>query len=123
MNDSIIGYLAWYVNRLTEILQHADWSEETRKEEIIRIMETFNNGLRIPIDWESMTVKEAKLLQFKPWSIEYPNLYLIPLYLVPVIPVGMELTDIFGRKIKYDGSNLGNDVRCGCIAYGIEIEK
>lgn len=57
------------------------------------------------------------------WSDEKSDLLLIPLYLLPIIPIGTELTSIFGEKVIYDGHNVDKDIRFGCIAWGIEIKE
>jgi hypothetical protein len=46
------------------------------------------------------------------------GLRLIPLWLYSQIPLGMELTDIFGKKVIFDGTN-DKGTRLGCLAYGI----
>lgn len=51
------------------------------------------------------------------------GLWLIPLYLLPIVPMGTELTSIFGKVVKYDGTNVNNDIRCGCVAAGIKLKK
>lgn len=79
------------------------------------------NELKKHIDWKTLTREEAIELRFGRWSDETPNLYLIPLWLLPIVPVGTELTTISGNKIIYNGSNVDNDIRFGCIAYGIEL--
>lgn len=48
---------------------------------------------------------------------------LIPLYLFDLIPVRMKLICIDGKEVVNDGTNLDNDVRCGCVAYGIIPKK
>ena len=47
----------------------------------------------------------------------------IPLWLFPLLPIGTEVISIFGDKIIYDGKNVNNDIRMGCIAYGIVPKK
>ena len=53
------------------------------------------------------------------------NLLLFPLWFVPLIPKGTELTSINGDTFIYDGdiSKIDTDIRYGCIAYGIKINK
>ena len=70
-----------------------------------------------------LTREEAKELRFMRWDEDMPDLYLIPLWLLPVVPIGTELTSIGGEKVIYDGTNVDNDIRFGCIAYGIEIKE
>lgn len=112
--------------------------------------------LKKTINWEELTLEEAKELGFASWTsqesidedIAYQkkrlddkeidqetynkkvkllnntlNLYLIPLYLVPIIPIGAKLTDIGGTDIVYDGNNIDLDIRFGKIAYGIKFNK
>lgn len=51
------------------------------------------------------------------------NLWLIPLYLFPIIPIGLKVTCINGEEIVNDGHNLDDDIRFGCVAYGIKIKN
>ena len=57
------------------------------------------------------------------WDEDMPDLWLFPLYLLPILPIGTKLTTIGGEEIIYDGSNVDNDHRFGCIAYGIIIKE
>ena len=72
--------------------------------------------------------KEEKITEeeFKEKKQKYLNtkgLMLIPLWLFPLLPIGTEVISIFGDKIIYDGKNVNNDIRMGCIAYGIVPKK
>ena len=51
------------------------------------------------------------------------DLYLFPLYLVPIIPEGLEVVSISGKKYRYEKEKADNDIRFGCVAYGIEIKE
>ena len=51
------------------------------------------------------------------------GLKLIPLYLFHLIPIGMKLICVDGREVINDGTNLDNDTRYGCVAYGIIPKK
>ena len=75
------------------------------------------------INWEDMTKEDARELRFGIWSDDMPDLYLIPLYLLPILPIGTKVVDIFGEEIIYDGTNIDNDARFGCLAYGIIIKE
>lgn len=55
------------------------------------------------------------------WSDAYPDLFLLPLYILPILPIGTKLITIVGEEIVYDGTNVDKDTRVGCLAYGIEI--
>lgn len=73
-------------------------------------------ALKDEIDFNNLSKKEAVELRFCKWSKEDPSLYLIPIWLLPVLPVGTKLTCINGDEIVYDGKNVDNDVRFGCLA-------
>lgn len=51
------------------------------------------------------------------------GLKLIPLYLFNLIPIGMKLICIDGKEVINDGTNLDNDIRYGCVSYGIIPKK
>lgn len=51
--------------------------------------------------------------------IELP-IWLIPIWLLDVIPAGMELTYISGEKVVFNSKeDIDIDTRFGCLAYGI----
>lgn len=78
-----------------------------------------NNHL---VDLSRMTVEMAKEMGFVKWD-DNSDLYLFPLWFMPLIPIGTEVTSISGNKIIYNGTNLDNDIRFGCTAYGIELKE
>lgn len=121
MKKEIINCLTWYANRVAQTVQYSSWSDEFCRKEIKEAHDKLIEELKKHIDLKTLTREEAIELRFGRWSDETPNLYLIPLWLLPVVPIGTELTSIFGNKVKYDGTNIDNDIRFGCIAYGIEI--
>lgn len=121
MKKEIINCLTWYANMVAQTVQYTSWSDNFCRKEIKEAHDKFIEELKKHIDLKALTREDAIGLRFGRWSDETPNLYLIPLWLVPIIPVGTELTCISGAKIIYNGSNIDNDIRFGCIAYGIEI--
>lgn len=123
MKPEITNCLTWYANRVAETVQYSSWSDEFCRKEIKEAHDKLVEELKEHINFKTITRKEAVELRFGRWSDDTPNLYLIPLWLLPVIPVGTELTSISGEKIIYNGSNVDNDIRFGCIAYGIEIKE
>lgn len=122
MNNEILNAFTFYASRVAETVQYEKWSDTFCRKEIKKSTDIFLDYIEEYIDFEHMEKEEALDLGFRKWDEEYPNLYLIPLYLLPIIPVGIELTSIFGKKIIYDGTNIDKDNRMGCIAYGIEIK-
>ena len=122
MNKEIQNCLTWLVNRISETIIY-DWNKEFKIRENKKNFEKFYEELRKYIDFTKLTVSEAKELRFQKWSDEQPNLWLFPLYLVPIIPEGLEVTSISGRNYKYEKDKADNDIRFGCVAYGIKIKE
>ena len=50
------------------------------------------------------------------------GIMLLPLYILPIVPIGTELTSIGGDTVIFDGKNVNKDIRFGCIAYGIKLK-
>ena len=121
MKKEIINCMTWYANRVAETVQYTSWSDEFCRKEIKANTDTMLKELSKHIDWSNLTREEALELRFGMWDEDMPNLYLLPLYLLPILPIGTELTTISGDKIVYNGTNVDDDTRFGCIAYGIEI--
>lgn len=122
MKQEIINCLTWYANRVSETVQYHTWSDEFCRKEVNKSTDTFINELKKHIDILKLTRKEAVELRFGKWEDD-GDLYLIPLYLLPIIPVGTELTSISGETIIYNGTNIDKDIRFGCLAWGIHIPK
>ena len=126
MRKELINHFTWLVNRLS-VLNTYDWSADYKQKQLEESFEAFYKSLwkteNIPlIDLSEMTVETALELRFQKWDSD-SNLYLIPLWFKPLIPIGIELTCINGEKIVYDGNNIDDDIRFGCLAYGIEITE
>lgn len=120
MKKEIQNCLTWLVNRVSETNEY-NWGDDFKASENRKNFDTFYKELKKHIDFKKITVEEAKELRFQRWSEEQPNLWLFPLYLVPIIPEGLEVTFITGEKAKYEKDKADNDIRFGCVAYGIEI--
>lgn len=123
MKAEIMNCLTRYASLVAETVQYESWSDEFCRKEIKSNTDQFLSAIEKHIDWNNISQEEALELGFVRWSEDQPDLYLIPLYLLPILPIGTELTDIFGDKLIYDGKNVDNDVRFGCIAYGITIKN
>lgn len=123
MKNEIRDCFTWYANRVAETVQYTSWSDEFCRKEINEATYKFLNELQKYIDWPNLTKDEAIELRFCRWSEDEPDLYLIPLYLLPILPRGTKLTTIGGEEIVYDGTNVDKDIRFGCLAYGITIKN
>lgn len=122
MKPEIRNLLTWYANRVAQTVQYTCWSDAFCRKEIKEAHDRFIEEVKKHIDFNNLTVEEAKELRFGKWKDD-SDLYLIPLYLLPAIPIGTKLTSIFGEGVIYDGTNVDNDIRFGCIAYGIHIKE
>lgn len=120
MNKEVQNCLTWLVNRVSETIIY-DWNNEFKLKENKESFNKFYEELKKHIDFTKLTIEEAKELRFKKWSDEQPDLWLFPLYLVPIIPEGLEVISISGRNYKYEKDKTDNDIRFGCVAYGIKI--
>lgn len=122
MKSEIMNCLTWYANMIAETVHYKSWDDHFCREEVNDHTSKMIEEVKKHIDFYHLTKKEAKELRFGKWS-DNSNLYLIPLWLLPVIPVGITLTCISGDKIVYDGKNIDIDTRFGCLAWGIEISE
>lgn len=123
MKPEIRNCLVWYANAIAETVQYESWSDELCRKEVKDATDKILEHLKKHIDFDSLTRQEAFELGFRRWDEEHPDLYLIPLYLLPIIPIGTKLTSIGDTEIVYDGSNVDKDVRFGVIAWGIHIKE
>lgn len=120
MKIEIQNCLTWLVNKVSETIIY-NWDNEFKIKENKEGFNKFYEELKKHIDFTKLTVEEARELRFQRWSEEQPSLWLFPLYLVPIIPEGLEVTFISGNKAIYEKDKMDNDIRYGCVAYGIEI--
>ena len=117
MKSEVINNLTWLVNKLSEEYVYK-WNDNNTKS-----FDMFYDELKKNIDVTKLTKEEAEKLRFRRWSEEQLNLYLFPLWIVPIIPEGLEVTCIYGEKVKYEKDRMDNDIKFGCVAYGIEINE
>lgn len=70
-------------------------------------------------DFDTLTTEEVKICGFQPWDEpdqEGKSLYLIPLWMLPVIDPDAKLIAIDGDCCL--AKDVDKDIRFGCIAYG-----
>lgn len=120
MNENIMRHLTFIANKAAEGFVYKPWSDEFVGKELRAAMEQVYKSMGEAIDWDVLTVKEAKELGFCKWD-EGAELYLIPIWLYPAIPDDLELTCISGETaFKKD---IDTDTRFGCLAYGLLFEE
>lgn len=118
----IISTLDWFASKASEPIQYnwsADFSISELKESNSYMLKELSEIIG---DWKDINIDTAEILGFRKWSDE-ENLYLIPLYLFPIIPIGLEVKSILGNIVVNDGTNIDNDNRAGLLAYGIIINE
>lgn len=153
LKNEIFNCLTWYTNRIAETIEYSSWSDNFCRKKIKEYNEVLMVNLEKLIDWDNLTADVMKLLRFQIWtskeeveeeiknimdSLELSNeekterleklkktadIRLIPLYLLPIIPKGIELVSITGESIIYNGDNIDTDTRFGCIAYGLHSKE
>ena len=72
-------------------------------------------------DLLGLTTAEASLIGFTQWSEDDPSLYLIPAWLYPALPVGLQVTGISGEESEFSPETHDSESRYGCLAYGINL--
>lgn len=123
MKQELINHFTWLANRMAQCNEYKDWSKESKVKELEEGFKTFYDSLKNNnlIDFEKLTIDEARELRFEKWSDE-SGLWLIPLYLKPLLPSGLKVTAIDGEVLEVGKDKLDNDIRFGVLAYGIIIK-
>lgn len=118
MKSELVNHFTWLANTLAESYTYP-WSDAFKAKELKNNFDKFyESAKKLDLDLDKLTVDELQEMRFRKWDDE-SNLWLIPLWFVPLLPVGIELTTIFGNKVTYTGDNIDLDIRFGCIAFGI----
>lgn len=116
--DRVQMFMTRYLSAVACAVQYK-WTDKFSMEEIRRATNQLMSELKGEIDFSQLTVTEAEYLGCIPWD---DKIHLLPIYLLPIIPIGTKLISVIERKeITYDGNNIDNDTRAGMLAYGIEF--
>lgn len=123
MKPEILNCLTFLANAAAEQNVYAEsWSYMFRCENTDRALDRVYVELYKHLDWDNLTDSECDELRFGKWEKGNP-LRLIPIWLYRAIPNGTKLICINGEEIVFDGNNIDNDIRFGCLAYGIIPKK
>lgn len=117
MKNEIVSHLTWLANRLAE---EPVWGKTVDKHS--EIFDRFYNSLKNHLDVTKLTREEAVELRFGKWDAD-SDLYLFPLWLVPLIPDGLMVTDISGEEFPFDSKTADTDIRFGCVAFGLRFTE
>lgn len=116
--DKIRRAMTWAVKQCYGGFIYEKWDHESRLETVKNSREEFLKYIKEHLDWNDIDKETCKLLGFGRWSDDMPDLWLIPGYLYPIIPIGLKVKSISGDESTWTGKE-DNDVRFGCLAYGI----
>lgn len=98
-----------------------DWGDEFACKEIRKLADSFlDKHPEHLIDLTKLSSSDLEELNFGKWEEDSP-LRLIPLWLYPFCDKSVEVTSIFGEKLKL--SEADTDNRFGYLAFGINKNK
>lgn len=115
---------------LNELNKHIDWENLTHEDCDELRFGRWQSEVNVEEEISALTreLKEGKItLQEYEKEVEERRNTLgvrfLPLYILPILPIGTKLVSISGKEVTYDGNNIDTDIRFGCLAYGIKIKK
>ena len=120
--DKIIHAMNWAVKQCYGGFIYRMWTDEMSLEDVKKSRLEFLKYVGDNLDWSDIDVETCKILGFCRWDEDMPNLWLIPGYLYPIVPLGLKVKSIGGTELEWTGKE-DNDVRFGCLAYGIEVKN
>jgi hypothetical protein len=117
MKKEILNHLTWVVNQLA---QEPVWGKVCGRSS--DIWDQFYKSLKNHLDVTKLSREEAVELRFGKWD-EDSDLYLFPLWMVPLIPDGLMVTSISGGEFPFNSKTTDTDVRFGCVAFGLRFKE
>lgn len=121
MGNVAIGAL----NVLAKGQLYEAWSDKFFRNHAKRALAGFQDKVKDALaHWSGTEIplSTLKKLGFKGWDEVpegEPTLWLVPLWMVPCLPDGLELTSINDEKIVVGRDALDDDERFGCVSYGV----
>lgn len=109
------------LRRAAEVMVYTNWSAEFAASEIKSIPKDLVRGAGEDfsnLNPADLTAEEMKELDFGVWSKDQP-FRLIPLWLLPFLAEDLYVCDFEGNFKRVRKSELDNDNRFGCIAFGV----
>jgi len=111
------------VPRAAASMNYTNWGADFVASQIREIPEMIKKtNWFVPINPADLTEAEMRELGFGKWSKEDP-MFLIPLWLFPFLPDEVDCGSISGEKRILKKSEMDNDHRFGCLAYGVVPKK
>ena len=121
MRQELVNHFTWITNQFANLNTY-NWSAKFKEQEVKSYFETFYNSIKKYLNLEELTVQEAKELRFQKWD-DKSDLWLFPLWVLPLIPEGMEVVTISGETIKFNRKEVDDDIRFGCLAFGVVLKE
>lgn len=128
MNDKFLNYSTWVINKLSQSYLYNNWDDGFSRLELKNTFKEFYKMLASGnvIDLNTLTKEDALELGFKKLN-DKSDLYLMPLYIIPLIPKGTELVTKDGEVIIFnsidDIKDINLDINLDCLSYGIRIKE
>jgi len=92
-------------------------------------IDTFYDSVRKTVDWDSLTRDNCLWLGFMNSQRDMisaqgviQELWLIPQWLIPIIPEGMYVEDVQGNRFQYNSSTCDKTTQFGVLSYGVVLD-
>lgn len=116
---ALLQCLIFNVGRSAQVASYEAWEDAFSRKWIVDGLEKSYEAMREQqYDFTSWTKEDLQAIGFMEWQ---NNIMLIPLYILPALPEGIELIDINDGKHILGTDRIDLDVRYNCIAYGIQL--
>ena len=115
--NKALGLMAQLANKIACFKQYdIHWGADFCKSQAVELFD--RQSEKYIIDPRDFTLSELKSLGAGKWSDD-SSLVLFPLWITPFLPDGLEVESIDGEKSIIGKDEIDNDIRFGCVAYGI----
>lgn len=91
-------------------------------------VDTFYESIRNTIDWDALTREDCLWLGFMNSQRDMlsaqgviQELWLIPQWLIPIIPEGMYVEDVHGNRFQYNAKMCDKTTQFGVLGYGLVL--
>lgn len=119
-------YQGYVINNIAQCKAYEDgWSNEFQLKAMREAFDDFvhDDEVKELFSIENLTKERATVLRFRYWDKdEFPDLMLFPLWVTFFIPYGTKVIGISGEEFEYT-KETDLDIRCGCMAFGINLYK
>ncbi len=113
---------SFILRRAAEVMAYTSWDAEFAASEIKNIpKDLIRSCVKFEVDNlnpSDLTAEEMKDLDFRVWLKDQP-FRLIPLWLLPFLAEDLYVCDFEGVFSHVRKSELDNDNRFGCVAFGV----